>query len=329
MFARYKRVAGLVLACVWLAGASPLGAQSSKLPVVSWQGREHVRVTELARVYGFKQNASGKEVTMTSAHVTLRVERDSREAVLNGTTVWFSAAPLVLRGQLVMARLDVQKVIDPILFAPRSKRGETIRTIVIDPGHGGNDQGARSRSGIREKTVVLDLSKRLEALLKKHGFRVSLLRVSDTTLSLDQRVSITGERGADLFVSVHFNAVANARGARGIETYCLTPSGGASTASSKPLTSWLPGNNNDSFNMLLAYSIQRNLLRATGAPDRGVRRARFYVLQHVKCPAVLVECGFLSNTAEAERIATASYRDSLATGICNGILTYQRTVERP
>lgn len=315
--------------CVWALGVSTVAAQWTRLPTVTVQGREYVRVADLARVYGLKSSTSGKTVSLASAQVTLRIERDSREAVLNGTTVWLSAAPLVVRGQLVMARLDVQKVIDPILFAPRAKTGETIRTIVIDPGHGGNDQGARSRSGIREKTVVLDVSKRLEALLKKHGFRASLVRTSDATVSLDQRVSIARERGADLFVSVHFNAVANARGARGIETYCLTPSGAASTASSKPLTSWLPGNNNDSFNMLLAYSIQRNVLRVTGAPDRGVRRARFYVLQHVKCPAVLVECGFLSNTAEAEKVATASYRESLASGICNGILTYQRTVERP
>jgi N-acetylmuramoyl-L-alanine amidase len=80
--------------------------------------------------------------------------------------------------------------------------------------------------------------------------------------------------------------------------------------------------------MLLAFHVHRTLLVASGAPDRGVRRARFYVLQYAECPSILVECGFLSNPAEASQIATANYRDKLANGIAQGILSYKQVLER-
>jgi N-acetylmuramoyl-L-alanine amidase len=132
----------------------------------------------------------------------------------------------------------------------------------------------------------------------------------------------------DLFVSIHFNAEARGRSARGIETYCLTPSGASSTASTRALSPYLVGNRNDSRNMLLAYCVQRGLSGATNAPDRGVRRARFYVLQYAQCPAVLIECGFLSNPAEATQIAAEVYRERIATGIAQGIIAYKRILER-
>jgi N-acetylmuramoyl-L-alanine amidase len=106
-----------------------------------------------------------------------------------------------------------------------------------------------------EKTLTLDVSKRLQQILARQGFVVTLTRTRDVTLPLDRRVAIAKELRADLFVSVHFNAEARGRDARGIETYCLTPSGSASTASSRSLGSYLAGNRFDDRNMLLAYSV--------------------------------------------------------------------------
>jgi N-acetylmuramoyl-L-alanine amidase len=80
--------------------------------------------------------------------------------------------------------------------------------------------------------------------------------------------------------------------------------------------------------MLLSFCVHQNVLATSGAADRGVRRARFYVLQYVDCPAVLVECGFLSNSFESSQVATSAYRERIATGIAQGILAYKKSVER-
>jgi len=305
-------------------------AQVSRLPAIPLYGREYVRVNDMARTFGMSAFVQGRSVTLKSQYVNLRLEIDSREASLNGTKLWLSLPPTSARGMTLISRTDAIKVLDPVLFPPRSTSPAAFRAIVIDPGHGGVDEGARSRTGLQEKMLALDLSKRLQQLLAQKGFVVSLTRARDKTLPLDERVKIAKELRAGLFVSLHFNSEGRGSSARGIETYCLTPSGAASTAStrSRTLGPGLPGNRFDDRNMLLAYSIHRNVLASAKAPDRGVRRARFYVLQYADCPAILIECGFLSNRAEATRISTTAYRDQLARGIAEGILDYKRILER-
>ena len=115
---------------------------------------------------------------------------------------------------------------------------------------------------------------------------------------------------------------------RGVETYCLTPAGAASSnAQGEGDTHWLKANGNDEKNMQLAYQLQKSLVRGLSAEDRGVKRARFQVLREAAMPAVLIEGGFLSHPAEQKRILDPAYRRQMARAIVDGILAYKRTVK--
>ena len=254
---------------------------------------------------------------------------ERREIQINGAQHWLSAPVLNARGQLWISSVDVLKGIDPVLRQGRSKTLMPIRTVVLDPGHGGGDRGTRGGSTV-EKQMTLDVAKRVERDLEAAGVNAVLTRTSDRTLSLEDRVDFADAKKADLFVSIHFNSGGSADG---IETYCLPPAGAVSTADawsgSRGREGASPGNRWDERNIWLAHCVHRSLLRATGTNDRGVRRARFYVLRYAICPAILVEAGFLSNRAEEQRILTGDYRERLAKAISDGIMAYKGSVEKP
>jgi N-acetylmuramoyl-L-alanine amidase len=257
----------------------------------------------------------------------LEMEADRRDIFVNGVNHWLSTPILATRNKLWIAEVDVMKTLDPVLRPDRlRKAGRTVRTIVLDPGHGGGDRGTRGRSSF-EKDMTLDLAKRVERNLAAGGVRVLLTRTVDKTVGLDDRVAFTKAKGADLFVSLHFNSGGSAEG---IETYCTPPAGATSTADPRADggdRDTVPSNRVDDQNVWLAQCTQKAALRATRAMDRGVRRARFYVLRYATCPSILIEGGFLSNAAEERRILQSDYREMLAKGIADGILTYKKTVE--
>jgi N-acetylmuramoyl-L-alanine amidase len=253
------------------------------------------------------------------------VQADRREINLIGVQHWLAAPVLAARGQLWITSLDVLKTIDPVLRQGRSRNPTPIRLVVLDPGHGGSDTGARGRQSI-EKILTLDVAKRVERYLEAAGLNTVLTRTSDRTLGLDDRVTFASGKHADLFVSIHFNSGGSAEG---IETYSVPPSGAVST--SNPFRRFFgnpdppcPNNRYDEKNVWLGHCVQRAALRATGAPDRGVRRARFVVIRDATCPAILIEGGFLSNRTEEQRILTTEYRDKLAKAIADGILEYRK-----
>ncbi len=193
--------------------------------------------------------------------------------------------------------------------------------VVLDPGHGGADSGTIGPQNLFEKQIVLDISKRVKRKLNASNVAVRMTRDKDTTLTLQERPKLAARWGADAFVSIHANSATSKR-ACGIETFVIPGAGFPSTSSNTPDKKAYPGNNNDAVNTLLAGFIQQGILAQTKAPDRGVKRARFSVLRDANCPAVLVEVGFLSNPTEATQLNTESYRDRVAEGIAQGILTY-------
>ena len=294
-------------------------------------GGRYVTVGDMARYYSLGHNSSGSgeraEYRTPSAQLVL--ESDHCEILLNGVQHWLSSPVLAARGQLWLSATDVLKTIDPVLRQGRSPNASVIRTVVIDPGHGGTDRGTRGTSAI-EKEMTLNVGRRVERDLEREHLSAVLTRSTDTTVSLEDRVDFAGSRHADLFVSIHFNSGGSADG---IETYCLPPAGTVSTADAASVRSGrssddsCAANRFDEKNVWLAHCVQKSLLRATGAADRGVRRARFYVLRDAPCPGILVEAGFLSNRAEEHKILTPEYRDELARAIADGILTYKKSVE--
>jgi N-acetylmuramoyl-L-alanine amidase len=178
--------------------------------------------------------------------------------------------------------------------APKDS-GASTTTVVIDAGHGGYDRGGIPGQKVAEKDMTLDVAQRLKNVLASSGYRVVMTRDSDVFVSLGGRVAIANSYANGIFVCIHFNS-AKRMGAGGIETYFYS-------RESLPLAS------------AIHYYV------AGGAPssNRGVRRRGYYVLRKTNIPAVLVECGFLTNPTEAAYAQTASYRQKLAEEIAAGV----------
>ena len=300
--------------CVgWLALASvglPAPTVNS-LHAYRFGGTYYVAVSEVAGYYNLGSDTLGlmERAEYRTATAQLVVEAERRDILVNGVTHWISSPILATRGRLWISELDVLKTLDPVLRPERLRSRWQVRTVVLDPGHGGTDRGTRGRSSL-EKTLTLDVAKRVERILEASGVNVVLTRTYDRTVPLDDRVSFARAQKADLFVSIHFNSGGFAEG---IETYCVPPAGARSTASpfwSRDERTAMPSNRFDDQSVWLAHCVQKALLRATGAVDRGVRRARFYVLRYQDGPAILVEAGFLSSPADPPRIGHALHCQS-------------------
>ncbi|MDR0340505.1 MAG: N-acetylmuramoyl-L-alanine amidase [Puniceicoccales bacterium] len=242
---------------------------------------------------------------------------------LNGVNVYGQCAVAGQPGRLRIGRDDWDRVIVPLL-SPLAVAPP--RRICIDPGHGGRDAGAgRTRGNLEEKNLTLDVAKRLKILLKKRGFEVVLTRGGDQFVSLEDRSAIANGAKCDLMVCVHFNAADSPR-AEGIETYILPGQGYSSTARlnspSAKDKKFCTNNRYDEKNLYLAYCLQREMKGLRSAIDRGIKRGRFKVLEDADCPAVLVECGFLTGSRESARIADGNYRQAIANALCEGICAY-------
>lgn len=246
----------------------------------------------------------------------------TRIASWNGYKFHLGFAPATTNGVPFIHRLDADKNLAPLLQVNLPiPRGRGV--IVLDPGHGGSEAGTKSVLGpFSEKDYTLDWARRLKPLLEARGWRVVLTRTTDRTVELPERVLIAEQQQADLFLSLHLNAAAGA-GATGLETYCLTPAGMASTLTRNfpdPVGVALPGNARDFENMRLAMRVHRSLLQNVGMHDRGVQRARFMaVLKTQQRPAILIEAGYLSDRNEAKLIHTAEYRQKLALAVAKAL----------
>lgn len=216
-----------------------------------------------------------------------------------------------------------------------------LRTIVIDPGHGGGDLGT-SVGSLHEKDLTLDLARRLRGLLVAEGFSVHLTRDADSRLSLRERARLANDLGADLFLSIHLNWFEGAAAARGVETYYLGPTNdpyltrlasaenaesGYSRADIRHLLEGIYRDLRQEESFAAAASLQQALHRSLShlAPqvaDRGVKQAPFLVLVATEMPAVLAEVSCLSNDEEARLLTQPDYRDRIAAALLAGVRSY-------
>ncbi len=271
-----------------------------------------------------------KQIRLQNKWNKLEFQTDSRSAWINGTLVTLSEPVRKVGWQWAMDATDFDKTIEPAVRPQEFLKGAGVRTVVLDPGHGGNDKGASSPRNVQEKLVVLDIAKRVKQILKSRGIRVELTRESDRALDLGDRCRKAAALKADVFVSIHANATAN-RSVRGTETFVLSLPGRYSSnsyGSGNPPSSVYNGNHYDIANMALGFCIHRSLIKTTGQEDRGVKRARFQVLRDAPCPAALVETAFLSNAKDEAMVIDPAGRDRLARGIADGISTYLANVKR-
>lgn len=270
-----------------------------------------------------QHSATNASVTFRELEGVLTLTMGRQPARWKGVEVWLGHAPRWLQGKPSIHGLDANCTLWPLLTDVWPAL-TTNRVIVIDPGHGGSNPGASNVvNGKAEKEFTLDWALRLRPLLEQQGWQVHLTRTNDVEVSLPDRVAIADSNAAGLFVSLHFNHASTNGQPAGIETYCLTPAGLPSTVTrGQPddLREVVPNHAFDADNLRLAYRVQAALVRGTGGVDGGVRRARFMgVLRGQRRPAILIEGGYLSNRAEARRIASPEHRQRLAEAVAAGL----------
>ena len=265
-------------------------------------------------------------ITLLNKWVAITFKIDGREVLINGTLVWMHEPLKEVHGRWALRAVDASKVIDPIIRPSLYMRDKEHRVVVLDPGHGGQDTGAKGVRGLEEKRVVLDIARRIRTHLSNAGVTVYMTRESDRFIELDDRCRKAESWGADIFVSIHLNSAGN-EDARGSETYALTAAGYVSTSGGEPAP-LVRGDRHEEASSVLAFGIQRALASKIGRGDRGVKRARFLVLKNAPCPAALVECAFLSNKKEEEFLLQDNSREAIALGITRGILNYINTIRR-
>ncbi len=224
-------------------------------------------------------------------------------------------------------------------------RVDRSKTIVIDAGHGGKDPGAIGYKRYREKVVVFKIARELRRILKKRGYKVYMTRDKDKFVKLRHRTQYANKKKADIFVSIHANAVPkrNAKKVHGIECYFLSPSRSekakrvAAKENSADLSDMNMYGKSSYLNLVnhhnivasnkLAIDLQRGMLGALNkkyknVKDAGVREGPFWVLVGAQMPSVLIEVGFITNPTEAQRLVSDKYRKLMAQGMADGIERY-------
>ena len=201
----------------------------------------------------------------------------------------------------------------------RSFWNQTAPLVVVDAGHGGHDGGAVA-NGVIEKNMSLDIANRVKRELEAAGVRVVMTRRDDSFLSLDERAALGGTHQAAAFVSVHLNTDGEGSAAEGIETYFAE----TKTLSSRQL---VPAGQRQTTgdSAEFASTVQRLVCGATQASNRGIKARDYAVVVRAACPAVLVECGFITSVSESVRLKQTAYRNRIASGIARGVVLFLQT----
>ncbi len=194
-------------------------------------------------------------------------------------------------------------------FAAKKKpsRKKLHPVVIVDPGHGGLDRGARVRSPyVEEKKLALQTALLLKSYLQKMGYKVIMTRQNDVFLPLARRITSANPKRASIFVSLHYNSSPNAK-AHGIEIFYYNHKKFKKRAS---------------YSKKLATRVLDKVIAATSARSRGVKKGNFFVIREAKVPSILVEGGFLTNLSERQKLRRKSYLETLAKSIADGIDQY-------
>ncbi len=341
-----------VLLLVSFSGCSTVPIDSG-LPTYSINGIQYVSLVPICNAYDIKWSYD------TYAH-TINLRRDSHTVsmlvgddfmLIDGQKKDLRYPVNIYQGQiLVPSRFD-EYIQELFPIRPSQAQREQIsipiklRRVVIDPGHGGKDPGAISRSGLQEKNVNLDIALRLKNMFEKNGVSVVMTRTYDVFIPLTRRAEIANRSGADIFISVHANAN-HSKSMNGFEVYYISGKisdyqraissarisapdiKGASLGSNSnylKVTLWdMIYTNNRAESIDLAGHLCQTTSRNMRLPVLGVKGANYYVLKNVRIPAVLIEVGFLSNSYEERRLRESAYRQQLAESIFEGIGRYSK-----
>ncbi|HEY1765138.1 MAG TPA: N-acetylmuramoyl-L-alanine amidase [Opitutaceae bacterium] len=327
-------VLALFLASVW-----PTVSPGSEPGAVSIGGTPYVSVADVA------DRLSLKVVRLTTEPAILlkdgprpiaRLVDHSREIDLRGLRVFLGDAVVARGGTFYVSRADYDYRLLPSLRPGRcGPPPNPPRTIVLDPGHGGTDQGAtNSRLGAIEKACTLDVALRLRKRLEQAGYTVILTRDADYDISKTLRSEVANRARADLFVSIHFNSLFPNTKTTGVEVLCFPPSsqrsadawGAESKDNSEKKDS--PVNAFNAWSSILASALHRRLLEALHDGDRGEKLEHLGVLRGLNCPGVLVEPAFVSSDVEGARLSTPAYRETIAEALFAGVQDYADEIKQ-
>jgi N-acetylmuramoyl-L-alanine amidase len=247
------------------------------------------------------QPATGVQIgalNQNSGFLALQLRRSSQATRPGIPPVGLPPLPPPNQSTLPDPNINPQPPTQPALRPP-AFNGRAL--VIIDPGHGGKDPGAIGIGGVREKDVILPISKRVTEILQQNGVQVRMTRNSDYFVSLQGRVDMAEKANATVFVSIHANSAGASRpDVSGLETYYYDSGLG------------------------LARTVHNSIRQSLNVRDRGVRRARFYVLRRSSMPSILLEVGYLTGREDIAKLRTSSYQNEMAEGIARGILQYLR-----
>ena len=315
----------LVMALAFLLTASPSHATWD---VVQYKGEDYVTTASLNKFYRFQSySTKGGNIYFRAPDLVMKARNGSQNLLINNTKFVLSNPVVYSGGNYLISRLDLVKLIDPVLRPSYITGAKPFGTVIIDAGHGGTDSGSDGVYG-NEKGHAMRLANILKAELERRKLRVKMTRTGDQTISRQQRVAFANKISDAVFVSLHFNNGPSS--ARGIETYALSPQGAESTQQGRRASdnAKYNGNRNDSANIALATAIHASVIHEIKPIDRGIKRARWDVLTGINKPAILFEGGFLTNAAEAKEIANYAHLQKLAKAIADGIVRYRSTLSK-
>ncbi len=339
----------LIVSC-FLGGCATITTREG-VPAYSLNGVTYLSLTPLCDLKGIKweYDTFTRTIVLTKdTHmVSLRVA--DKMALVDGKPKYLSnpvdiyqgvvVIPYSFKGELFGVFSDGGSYV----YRKPSRPGLKVKKIVVDAGHGGDDVGAKGKTGLREKIINLDIAKRLAKLLQEDGIEVVFTRTTDKFITLPGRVAITNNSRADLFVSIHNNAH-RSRNVHGFEIYYVSPAvsdydravyAAKNSKMNIPVDCFASNSlelkeiiwdmtyaHSRAESIALSRAICHKIDDETNTKVLGVKNARFYVLRGANIPAVLVEVGYLTNLDEEAYLKDSNYRQKMAQAIKDGIDGY-------
>ncbi len=271
---------------------------------------------------------NGGYACFSNAASFLNLQPGRRRIDINGIVYWLNAAPTLLDWKLTEVDLDLISLV----FHSSTNTVPRPLKVVIDAGHGGEDEGALGvMPCIAEKELNLTIAEQVCRALDTNYFNVVMTRTNDVTMSLSNRTAFAASQKADLFISIHGNYSRN-RSAAGIETFVFCSLGFPGSEEGASVRPRSPGHQFDFLSTAAGYAVHRRmvaeatLLTQSNVGDRGLKRSNFFVLREAKCPAMLLEVGFLSNDVDGMWLTNTVYQATLAQAIANGVKDYACTL---
>ena len=309
----------MLLACAIRIGAS------NEPHTVAWSPL--LDLTNYTQILSIQSTEAGETFIMTPRQ-ELRLFEGLRRLEINDALYWMNGPFVYLDDEWKITKVDLENTLAPLLSKMPPRITVAPFVVVIDPGHGGHDPGAVVGEH-QEKDIVLDVSRLLQGKLQQAGITAKLTRTNDTFIALEERPILARQMGASIFISVHANQASSGMAA-GIESFILPAADFPGTSNSRaPHQQSLPANRFDAQNLLLADALQRPMIAATGAFDRGIKRERFAVLREAPCPAVLLEIGFMSNPTDLANLLDPAWLDTLTDALRDGILAVKPEYQQP